>query len=108
MAERNYSDHQKKIIARFYDKREQMDEERLSELVANLYLSTGKKRANYWVTATDAMTRLEVPQSRIDHILKNDDPPIAPDHRSLTFPTHALTCPAVMRSNGNGSNRVLT
>ncbi len=74
MAEKNYSDHQKKIIGRFYDNREQMDEQRLSELVANLYLSTGKKRANFWVTAREAMVRLEVPQSRIDHIVTSDDP----------------------------------
>ena len=76
MAERNFSDHQKKIISRFYDNRDQMDEERLSELVANLYLSSGKKRANYWVTAREIMTRLEVPESRIEHILKTDDPAI--------------------------------
>lgn len=74
MADRNYSDYQKKIISRFYDNREQMDEQRLSELVANLYLSTGKKRANFWTTAKEAMTRLEVPQSRIDHVVKSDDP----------------------------------
>ncbi len=74
MADRNYSDYQKKIISRFYNNRDQMDEERISELVANLYLSTGKKRTNYWATAVEIMTRLEVPQSRIDHIMKSDDP----------------------------------
>jgi len=74
MADREYSSYQRKIINRFYDNREQMDEQRLAELCTNLYLSTGKKRANHWITATEAMVRLNVPQSRIDHILKTDDP----------------------------------
>lgn len=74
MADREYSSYQRKIINRFYDNREVMDEQRLSELCTNLYLSTGKKRANHWVTAKEAMERLNVPKSRIDHILKTDDP----------------------------------
>ena len=74
MADREYSSYQKKIISRFYDSRDQMDEQRLSELVTNLFLATGKKRANFWVTAREAMERMEVPQSRIDHIVNSDDP----------------------------------
>lgn len=74
MSDRNYSDYQKKIISRFYNNRDQMDEERISELVANLYLATGKKRDNYWKTAEEIMVRLEVPLSRIEHILKSQDP----------------------------------
>jgi len=74
MADREYSNYQKKIIHRFYDNREQMDEQHLAELCTNLYLSSGKKRANHWITAKEAMVRLNVPQSRIDHILKSDDP----------------------------------
>lgn len=74
MADRDYSSYQKKIISRFYDNREQMDEQRLCELVTNLFLATGKKRANFWITAREAMERMDVPQSRIDHIVSSDDP----------------------------------
>ena len=74
MADREYSSYQRKVINRFYDNREVMDEQHLAELCTNLYLSTGKKRANHWVTAREAMVRLNVPLSRIDHILKSDDP----------------------------------
>ncbi len=74
MADREYSNYQKKVISRFYDNRDQMDEQRLSELVTNLFLATGKKRANFWVTAREAMERMEVPQSRIEHIISSDDP----------------------------------
>ncbi len=74
MADREYSKYQKKVISRFYDNREQMDEQRLAELVTNLFLASGKKRVNFWITAREAMERMEVPQSRIDHIVNSDDP----------------------------------
>ena len=39
MSDRNYSPYQQKVIQRYYDNREQMDEQRLAELVTNLYLA---------------------------------------------------------------------
>lgn len=76
MADRNYSPHQQKIIKRFYDNRDQMDDQRLSELVAELYLASDKKKAKLWESAKGIMTRLGVPESRIAHILKTADPAI--------------------------------
>lgn len=73
MADRDYSPYQQKLIRRYYDNRDSMDEQRLSELVANLYLAEGKKRAKLWETARELMGRLNVPASRIDHILKAQD-----------------------------------
>jgi len=70
----DFSDHQKKIIKRYYDNRDQLDEQRLSDMVANLYLSEGKKRTKLWQQATDMLLRLGVPQSRVDHIVGTDDP----------------------------------
>lgn len=72
----DYSNYQKKVIKRYYDNRDQLDEQRLAELVANLYLSEGKKRAKMWETAKEIMLRLKVPQSRIDHIINTGDPAI--------------------------------
>lgn len=72
----DYSDHQKKIIKRFYDNREQLDEQRLAELVTNLYLAEGKKRAKLWETAREILTRMKVPASRIEHIMTTADPAI--------------------------------
>jgi hypothetical protein len=71
-----YSNHQRKIISRYYDNREQIDNQRLSELVADLYLAEGKKRAKLWQTAQELMLRLKVPQSRVDHVVGSDDPAI--------------------------------
>jgi hypothetical protein len=71
-----YSDHQRKIIGRYYDNREQIDNQRLSELVADLYLAQGKKRTKLWQTAQELMLRLKVPESRVEHVVGSDDPAI--------------------------------
>lgn len=73
MSDRNYTENQKKIIRRYYDNREQQDEQRLAELVTNLYLSEGKKKAKLWESAQEMMTRIGVPKSRVEHIMKTGD-----------------------------------
>ena len=78
MAEnRNFSPNQQKIIKRFYDNRDQLDEQHLAENVTNLYLATGEKqKAKIWKTVEEMMGRLGVPESRIKHILEKKDPAI--------------------------------
>ena len=73
MPDRNYTENQKKIIRRYYDNRDQLDEQRLAELVTNLYLSEGKKKAKLWETAHEMMVRMGVPKSRVEHIMKTAD-----------------------------------
>ena len=74
---KEYSDYQRKVISRYYDNRDQLDHQRLGELVTNLYLATGEKqKAKLWKSAEEAMTRLKVPPSRIQHILTQKDPAI--------------------------------
>ncbi len=76
MADREFSRFQKKVIQRYYDNRPQMDEQRLSELVAELYLASDKKKPKLWESAKEIMERLGTPQSRIDHVVKTADPVI--------------------------------
>lgn len=76
MPDRDYSRYQQKAIKRYYDNRDQLDEQRLSELVANLYLAEGKKKAKLWDTSRELMERLNVPPSRIAHVVKTADPAI--------------------------------
>lgn len=76
MAQRDYSQHQRKVIQRYYDNREQIDEQRLSELVTSLFLATPKQAVKRWETAHEIMKRLEVPESRIANIMKKRDPAI--------------------------------
>ncbi len=75
MADREFSSYQRKVISRFYDNREQLDHQRLAELVTSLYLAGGEKqKAKLWKSAEEAMTRLKVPPSRVEHVLAKQDP----------------------------------
>ena len=77
MPEREYTKYQQKVISRYYDNREQIDEQRLSELVTSLYLTTtDKQKKKLWESADDLMTRLKLPKSRIEHVLAKQDPAI--------------------------------
>jgi hypothetical protein len=68
-----YSEYQKKVIRRYYENREQGDEQRLAELVAELYLAAGKKRDRLWSQARECLARLRVPPGRIDHVVRAQD-----------------------------------
>jgi hypothetical protein len=70
----DYTKYQQKIIKNYYDNAETIALQKLGELVTNLYLAEGKGRARHWKTAVSQMEKLKVPQSRIDHLLKSDDP----------------------------------
>ncbi len=70
----DFTPYQQKIIKRYYDNQDTIQRQRLAELVSELYLSEGKKRQRVWQSAAAAMAKLGVPQSRIDHLLKQGDP----------------------------------
>jgi hypothetical protein len=73
MADREYTQYQQKVIQRYYENKDQIDEQRLSELVTSLYLAPPKKQAKLWESAGELMTRMKVPASRIEHVLKSKD-----------------------------------
>ena len=73
---RDYTPHQQKIIKRYYDNLGTIKSQQLAELAGELYLATGKKTQRLWQQAADAMTKLGVPKSRIEHILKQRSPAI--------------------------------
>jgi hypothetical protein len=70
----DYTPYQQKIIQRYYDNQDTIQQQRLAELVSELFLAQGKKRQKAWATAAAAMQKLGVPQARIDHLLKQDNP----------------------------------
>ena len=70
----DYTPHQQKIIKRYYDNLDGIQLQRLSELVSDLYLSEGKKLERTWKSAGAAMEKLNVPKSRIAHLLEKKDP----------------------------------
>ncbi len=71
-----FSKHQKQIIKRYYENRKEIDEQRLGEFVTSLFLSEGKKRKKLWESAVETMRRLNIPESRIKHVVSTDDPAI--------------------------------
>jgi len=74
MAQRDYTPYQEKIIKRYYNNLDTIAGQRLADLVGELYLAEGKKKEKTWQAAAAAMEKLEVPKSRIDHLLKQRDP----------------------------------
>jgi len=73
MADKDYTKYQQGVIRRYYENKDQIDEQRLSELVTNLYLAPPKKQAKMWETAEDLLTRMKIPASRIEHVMASKD-----------------------------------
>ena len=70
----DHTRYQKKVIKNYYDNLDTILLERLSDLVTNLYLAEGKKREKLWKTAVEVMKKIEVPPSRIEHLVAKKDP----------------------------------
>jgi len=74
MAMENFSAHQQKIIKRYYQNIDGIQLQRLSELAGELYLCEGKKLAKAWATIATLLEKMEIPQARREHILKEAKP----------------------------------
>jgi hypothetical protein len=68
------SKYQQKIIKNYYNNREAISLQRLSELVTELYLAEGKARQKTWKSISGALEKLKIPAARIEHLLKQDNP----------------------------------
>ena len=69
-----HSKYQQKIIKNYYDNMDAISLQKLGESVTELYLAEGKKRQQQWKRIVAALEKLKVPKSRIDHLVKQDDP----------------------------------
>ena len=68
------SRYQEGIIKRYYENIDAIMYQKLTDLVGELYLSEGKKRAALWTRVEKALRNLKVPESQITHINEKDDP----------------------------------
>lgn len=66
--------YQEKIIKNYYQNMESISLQKLSELVTDLYLAEGKKRAQLWERIVPALEKLKVAPTRIEHLVKQDNP----------------------------------
>ncbi len=73
----DYTRHQKKIIERYYDRRDEIMLGKLQEIVTELYLAeTDAKRGQLWKRAEKAMKALKVPDAIVKHLLAQAKPEI--------------------------------
>lgn len=74
MAKREYTAHQRKTIARYYENLDTIMLQKLQELVSDLFLAeTPAKRERLWGRVDTAMKNLKVPDSIHAHIMKRRD-----------------------------------
>lgn len=69
-----HSKHVQNKIKNFYDNREASGIQRLQELVTDLYLAEGKKRAQTWGYIEKALEKTGMKPARIAHLKAKDDP----------------------------------
>ena len=66
--------HQEKIIRNYYKNQDDIMLQKLGELVTDLYLAEGKAKQRIWERIAAALTNLKVPETRIQHLVKADNP----------------------------------
>lgn len=77
----DYSPHQRRIIDRYYDQRDEIMLNKLSEIVSELYIAaTDSKAKQLWSRAEKAMKQLKVPPSTLGHILEVRQPELLAKH----------------------------
>ncbi len=74
MTDKEYTPYQQRIIRNYYQNQQALMLQRLQEIVSELYLAEGKARQRLWRRAASAMEKLQVPASRIEHLVQTDNP----------------------------------
>ena len=73
----DYTPYQKKLIARHYDRRDEILLTRLQEIITDLVLADSEaKTKRLWSRANKAMEALGVPQQLRDHIVTQASPEV--------------------------------
>lgn len=72
------SPYQQKIVKRYYNNYDNIQQQRLAELASEVYLTEGKARDRVWKRIQEILTKLEFPPTRIDHLLLKKDPTLLP------------------------------
>jgi hypothetical protein len=71
---KEFSKYQQKVIKNYYDNRDAISLQRLSELVTDLYLAEGKSRLTKWNQVISTLEKCGIAADRIEHLRKKDDP----------------------------------
>ncbi len=74
MAQRDYSEHQQRILSKYYKQLDTIMLQKLQELVGEIYLAdTDAKRKRLWERVEKALVNLKVPNDIAGHILAKRD-----------------------------------
>ncbi len=74
MAKQDYSEHQQRIINKYYNHLDTIMLQKLQELVSELYLAdTDAKRKRLWERVHKAMINLQIPPDIVEHIMARKD-----------------------------------
>lgn len=73
------SSHQQRVIKDYYKNRKALMLQRLGEMVTDLYLAEGKKRAGVWKRIAAALENLNIPPARIEHLVASDNAALLAD-----------------------------
>jgi hypothetical protein len=74
----NHTPYQQNIIRRYYQNFDAIQHSRLSELMAEAYLTEGKARDRVWKRIEAILVKLEFPPQRIAHLLSKRDASLLP------------------------------
>ena len=69
-----FSKYQQKVVRNYYENRDTIALQRVQELVTELYLTTGKKRAKHWESLALHLGKLGVKPDVIEHLRSQDKP----------------------------------
>ena len=69
-----HTPYQTQIIKRYYNNRDDIMTQKLSELTTDLYLAEGKKRQQIWKRVAAALSNLGVEADKIEQIVNADNP----------------------------------
>ena len=72
-----YTPYQKKIIDRYYEQADNIGYQHFSELISEIYLAeTKKKQDTLWKRVEQALAKVKIDASMVQHIMTKRDPKI--------------------------------
>ena len=69
-----FSKHQQNIIKNYYNNRDAIALQRVQEMVTELYLAEGKKRAKLWDSLPGHLEKLGVSKPEIENLVAQEKP----------------------------------
>lgn len=66
--------YQQRVIRDYYKHQDAILLQRLGDLVSELYLAEGQRRARLWKRVAQTLRKLDLPPAQVDHLLQGDNP----------------------------------